>query len=562
MTDDSLFEPPDGTEDDEGARPRPAGSHRAPPARDEGVRLITADEVAAAAGRAAEVPEAPAPPGPVERPSSRPQAPSDRHAPQAGRPPAAPGPTAPTGPTAGAPAAGPTAVRPAGSRPAAPRPPAPPSSEVPGRAAGSPGGPAVRPIRVVPAASTPPGGAPQDTPGDTPGAGSADEQRPSGEVQLPHWTEPPTGEVPAAVAAEPPPSERWASGPRWRDEHDRWDDDDLARDLAHDEGEDVGALSSERPTTGEMASFDDLDAAVPPTRRPGRPPRRPTDPGGPTAGGTGGRNMGQAIGVGVGLAIVGLVLARLGAPWMMVLVEIVVVLAAAEYFATLRRAGLEPPTLLGLVAVAALPLATYARGESAIPMVLFLLIVFSMVWYLAGAGPGRPVRDIGTMLLAVVHVGVLGAFAALILRIGPLGGADVDQGVSILVLAVVAVVGYDVGGLFVGSRLGRTPLTEASPNKTREGLLGGLVISVVAVLVAVLVPVFGLTTFSFGQAVAFGVACAVAAFIGDLSESLIKRDLGVKDMGDLLPGHGGVLDRFDGMLFVLPTAYYVVLLLF
>jgi phosphatidate cytidylyltransferase len=268
--------------------------------------------------------------------------------------------------------------------------------------------------------------------------------------------------------------------------------------------------------------------------------------------------MGQAVAVGVGLAVVGLVLARLGAPWMMVLVEIVVVLAAAEYLSTLRRAGLEPPTLLGLVAVAALPLATYARGEAAIPMVLFLLVVFSMVWFLAGAGPGRPVRDIGTMLLAVLHVGVMGAFAALILRIGPFGGADVDQGVSILLLAVVAVVAYDVGGLFLGSKFGRTPLTEASPNKTREGLLGGLVVSVLAVLLAVVVPVIGLTTFSFGQALLFGVACAVAAFVGDLSESLIKRDLGVKDMGDLLPGHGGVLDRFDGMLFVLPTAFYMV----
>jgi phosphatidate cytidylyltransferase len=78
----------------------------------------------------------------------------------------------------------------------------------------------------------------------------------------------------------------------------------------------------------------------------------------------------------------------------------------------------------------------------------------------------------------------------------------------------------------------------------------------------VAVMVIGLTELSLVQALVFAVACAVAAFVGDLSESLVKRDLGVKDMGDLLPGHGGVLDRFDGMLFVLPTAYYVILVLF
>lgn len=524
MTDDSLFGRPAGADDDDSAPARPAGAHRAPPTGDEGVRLITADEVAEIQ-RQPQAPPAAAPPGPA---AARPE---------------------PVRPAAPRPAPEP-ATRPGATAPVAAGQPAPAGQSAPTAAQPTEGQGGV--LRRIPAPAAQPA--------------SGDEPLPSGEVQLPHWTEPPTGEVPAVVAAEPPPSERWASGPRWRDEHDRWEDEgDLASDLAHEGGEDIGALSADRPTTGEMASFDDLATAGPIPRRAAgstRGPRGGAPSGGGTGGGTGGRNMGQAIGVGVGLAIVGLVLARLGAPWMMVLVEIVVVLAAAEYFSTLRRAGLEPPTLLGLVAVAALPIATYARGESAIPMVLFLLVVFSMVWFLAGAGPGRPVRDIGTMLLAVLHVGVMGAFAALILRIGPLGGADVDQGVSILLLAVVAVVGYDVGGLFVGSRLGRTPLTDASPNKTREGLLGGLVVSVLAVLVAVLVPIFGLTTFSFGQALLFGIACAVAAFLGDLSESLIKRDLGVKDMGDLLPGHGGVLDRFDGMLFVLPTAYYMVLLLF
>ena len=120
-------------------------------------------------------------------------------------------------------------------------------------------------------------------------------------------------------------------------------------------------------------------------------------------------------------------------------------------------------------------------------------------------------------------------------------------------MAVVAAVFYDVGGFAVGSRLGRRPLSAVSPNKTVEGLVAGVVASFLAVLVTAVVLGFG--PFSFRHAFVFGLLCAIAAPIGDLSESLVKRDLGIKDMGSLLPAHGGVLDRFDALLFVLPTAY-------
>ena len=470
-------------------------------------------------------------------------------------------------------------------------------SEQRGRAeaAGAGGRPPASAAPVPPAARFPlTGSAPQEAasvarlkPVGTGGADNSSPQ-PSG-VTLPHWTEPPTGQVPSVVAGSAGDEEELAgaaAGPRWIGEHEpHSDDDDFVGDLAHDGTEDVGALAAGGPSSTEAASFDDLDvpgepggSVVPGAAQTGRRPgplrgsargpaasgrlRRSGGSEGGGNGGVGGRDMGQAVTVGVALAAVGLFLAWLGAPWLLVLLEVIIVLAGAEYLSALRRAGLEPPTLLGLVAIAALPLVAYARGDAAFPMVLVLLLAFSMVWFLVGAGGGRPVRDIGTMLMAVVHVGVFGAFGALILRLGPIDGAEVDQGVSILLLAVVAAVFYDVGGLFVGSRFGRTPLSAASPNKTREGLVGGLVASVVAVLIAVFFPLFGLTTFGFIQAIVFALVCAVAAFVGDLAESLIKRDLGVKDMGDLLPGHGGVLDRFDGMLFVLPAAYYVTLVLF
>jgi phosphatidate cytidylyltransferase len=187
--------------------------------------------------------------------------------------------------------------------------------------------------------------------------------------------------------------------------------------------------------------------------------------------------------------------------------------------------------------------------------VLFLTVVFGVLWYLLGVGTERPVPNLGVTLLGVVYIGLLGSFASLLL--------ESDDGVGLLLAAILLGVGYDVGGYFVGRNMGRSPLTDASPNKTVEGLIGGMLTTVgVSVLISVVgVGPFDGDTFGLVDAVLVGVAAAVMAPIGDLAESLMKRDLGLKDMGTILPGHGGVLDRFDAMLFVLPTTYYMVRLL-
>jgi len=548
--DDAVTPGPGSAPPPRGAPPRPpAGPRRAPEQQGEGVRLIGPDQVGDTSGR----PDiAPRRGGDVPRHGDRP-------------PPVAP---------RGAPAE--RFPLPQSRRPEEVDRPRPRPASAPG----------VPPVEA--------GGPPTE---ETP---RLDVGSPGGSVPLPHWTEPATGEVPRVVGDQmDDEASRWeafASGPRWRDEHDQFADegDALLADLAHPDGDDVGALDADRPSEETFLRFEDLPdggtGAPPPPgqaaapvgstapqppppvtrqqaemggRRPPPPGDAPVPAGGPGGGDTGsfGRNMPQAVAVGVGLAVAALVLAWLGPAWMMILVVVAMGAAAAEYLQALHRAGLEPPILLGLVASVAMPVAAYLRGEQAIAMVLFLVLVFGMAWFLLRAGPGRVVRDLGTMMLVVVHVGVLGSFAALILRLGPIGGSTTSQGVSILVLAIIAAVFYDVGGLFVGRRLGRTPLTTASPNKTREGLVGGMAVSVVAVLVAALFPLFGLTELSTIQVVIFAVVAAVAAVVGDLSESLVKRDLGVKDMGTLLPGHGGVMDRVDALVFVLPAAYYTVALL-
>jgi phosphatidate cytidylyltransferase len=278
-----------------------------------------------------------------------------------------------------------------------------------------------------------------------------------------------------------------------------------------------------------------------------RPRRRPRpEPEGPDGGG---RDVRQAAVVGAALALVGLIAFWMGPGAAMVIVTVVVGLAGAEYFSAVQRGGFRPATLLGLVAVAVLPLATYWRGEPAMPLVVFLSTVVGVLWYLLGVGgKARPTANLGVTLLGIVWVGVLGSYAALILKVPA-------EGVSILLVTVFGAVAADVGGFFVGRATGRTPLVAASPQKTVEGLIGGIVGTLVAVFVVAVV--LGVGPFSAGQALVFGLIIALAAPLGDLAESLFKRDLGLKDMGSLIPQHGGVLDRFDGMLFVLPAAYYL-----
>jgi len=207
---------------------------------------------------------------------------------------------------------------------------------------------------------------------------------------------------------------------------------------------------------------------------------------------------------------------------------------------------------VGVATAAGLPIAAYNYGEGAIPLVLVLAVAVSFLWYLVNAGGERPVANIGVTLLGIGWIGLFGSFAALLLS-DPVG----DNGVALLLAAVLPTIGYDVGALFVGRSAGSRPLSAASPNKTVEGLAGGMLL---AVVVAVLFSVVagGVHPFDgWQEGLKVGVLVALVAPLGDLSESLVKRDLGIKDMGSIMPGHGGLLDRFDALLFVLPAVWYL-----
>ena len=267
--------------------------------------------------------------------------------------------------------------------------------------------------------------------------------------------------------------------------------------------------------------------------------------------GTGGRNLPAAIGVGLALAAAFFGLLKVGSWAILIMVLVALGLAALEFFTSAQNLGYRPATLLGLAAVVGLPLGAYHRGFEAYPVVFALLLVAGMCWFLFDVESQHVTANLAVTLLGVCWVGGLGSFAALILAR--------QHGDAILIGAVLGTIAYDIGGYVIGSTTGQSKIApRVSPNKTYEGLIGGMLLSIV-VTTLVLNRFPGVYPWSASMLDCFwlGIAIAAVAPIGDLAQSMIKRDMGVKDMGTLLPGHGGIFDRFDALLFVLPATYFV-----
>ena len=380
----------------------------------------------------------------------------------------------------------------------------------------------------------------------------------TGELELPHWTEPGTGQTDATDV----------SGPRWRDG---------ASD--YNELDDIRLLDPTPPPESSAADaasevFFGLEGSTPPdvpaepdpprTNRPPKTPRRAKPPP-PDAPDGSGRDVAKATITGLALAAVALAALRVGEVPGLVVATTILALATIEFYNAMRKVGYNPASLLGLVTTVGLTVGVYWKNVAAYPVVLFLAVVFALLWFLIPVGSGRPVPNLGITLLGICYVGVLGLFAGLLLSSDSLalntetGVVEFQsRGTGLLFAAILATVAYDVGAYAVGRSIGHTPLSAHSPNKTLEGLIGGAAVCVLVTVVVIggigIAP-WGDSPGGFADTIILGVVAAVAATLGDLSESMMKRDLGVKDMGTLLPGHGGILDRFDGLLFVMPATW-------
>jgi phosphatidate cytidylyltransferase len=412
------------------------------------------------------------------------------------------------------------------------------------------------PPRPSPASPSPPnrgliGEAPIVRPGE------ADEQ-PTGEVPpLPHWSEPATGAVPAIFADDSEPSDEsdsWAavsgSQPRFRSEGSDWSESDFADDLS---GEHVslGALSNAGPVDEEAAFARDLAAKRErgprtATRRPPRARPAPARPDPDAGQEPAPRDLPTAIMTALAVAVVAIICFTRGEGATAVLAAIIIGVATLEFASSLHKRGLRPATIVAFVAATLMPLAARTYGSNAYPVFFAMVVIVSMLWFLLEITPGRPLPSVASTLLVFAYVGGLGGFAGLILAS--------HDGVGIILGVALCVIAYDVLGFFVGSQFGRTPIApQVSPNKSVEGTVAGMLASVI--VGAAIVGQF--SPWNWHQGLVLGILVAGGAFLGDLCESMLKRDLGLKDFGALLPGHGGVLDRFDSLLFCLPIAYYL-----
>ena len=259
-----------------------------------------------------------------------------------------------------------------------------------------------------------------------------------------------------------------------------------------------------------------------------------------------GRNLPAAIGIGVLLGGVALLTLLTVKATFLLYMGAVLAVALKELDSALRTRDIRVPLVPVALGGAAMLTAGYWAVGGAVAAAFAVTVVAVLAWRLAGGTEGY-VKDVSAGVFAAAYIPLLGATVSAML-------AAHDGGKRVLTFIVLTICS-DIGGYFTGITLARNGghkmAPVISPKKTWEGLAGSALATIVAG--AILLP--ALLHGYWWQGVIVGAAALIAAVVGDLAESMIKRDLGVKDMGTLLPGHGGVLDRLDSLLLCAPVVW-------
>jgi phosphatidate cytidylyltransferase len=259
--------------------------------------------------------------------------------------------------------------------------------------------------------------------------------------------------------------------------------------------------------------------------------------------GRAGRNLPAAIGVGAGLGAVVLASLFIRKEAFVALCLLAIVVGVWELSEALKTRGIVVPLVPAVVGAVGMLITAFAAGGQALAVCFALTCLGILVWRVA-EGPAGAVRDVGGGLLVSAYVPLLAGFAMLLLA--------PHDGPRRAVTFILITIGSDIGGYAAGVLAGRHPMAPSvSPKKSWEGFAGSVVACIAIGVITVTLLLHG----RWWVGAVTGACVVLAATMGDLAESLMKRDLGIKDMGNLLPGHGGVLDRIDSLLFAAPVVW-------
>ncbi len=236
----------------------------------------------------------------------------------------------------------------------------------------------------------------------------------------------------------------------------------------------------------------------------------------------------------------------LGGAWITSLIVLAMMVALVEFYTVVRSTGYRPMALMGLLGVVGAGVAVHLSGPGAAGGVLVGAVGLTLLFY-AAVARRMPVENFSLTLLGMIWVSLLCYGVAI---------GQATDGVALLVWVLLLNAAFDTSAYVVGRSFGTRPLSPSlSSGKTVQGLVGGVIATFV--LAAIFSTFPPLASLSLPQALYLAAIVSVLAPLGDALESAVKRSIGVKDMGAFIPGHGGILDRIDGLLLVLPGAYYL-----
>lgn len=240
-------------------------------------------------------------------------------------------------------------------------------------------------------------------------------------------------------------------------------------------------------------------------------------------------------------------------PWFTILIAAAALAGTYEFYKMANFDRREPLLYLGLLCSLALVLSPHYWNPDVLPIVITATILISLIWLLCRPSKEGAFRNWAWTIVGALYVGwMLSHWLSL---------RGLEDGRNWVYLAILTTFANDTGAFFIGRARGKRKLAPTiSEGKTWEGAIGGLLCAILgAVVIATVLNLISPFTFRYWQIILLGFLVSLFAQLGDLVESLLKRNTGVKESGNLLPGHGGILDRFDSLIFVGAVIYYYVI---